>query len=157
MADGPADCRCRHESGSDVRQRWAAFTNFFAQGAEFFAPSVTKHSEGQASRQFVRGVWRRPESKGKPKMAINSNPPPSPINNRFAVDVPVTRPKDSGAIKAMRGDYRPFIATRETVAVLARLSISNAGPRSTAIEPPHVQLGEARTVLAHHLNAQKPK
>lgn len=90
-------------------------------------------------------------------MAINSNPPPSPINNRFAVDVPTTSSKASGRIKAMTGDYQPFVPTRETSAVLTRLSISNAGPNSTAIEPPHVQLGGARTVLADHLNAQKPK
>lgn len=90
-------------------------------------------------------------------MVINSNPPPSSINNRYAVDVPATGAKASGTIKAMTGDYQPFVASRDTAAVLTRLSISNAGPNSIAIEPPQVQLDGARAVLADHLNAQKPK
>lgn len=90
-------------------------------------------------------------------MAINSNPPPPPINNRFQVDVSTTSAKASGTIKAMTGDYRPFIPTRETSAVLTRLSLSNTGPNSIASEPPQVQLQVGRTVLADHLNALKPK
>ncbi len=90
-------------------------------------------------------------------MAINSNPPPPPINNRFAVDVPTTSPKASGTIKAMTGDYRPFIPSRETSAVLMRLLLSNVGPNSISLEPPQVQLQAGRTVLADHLNALKPK